>query len=69
MGFNITPKRNINQAWQDDHCDYDDSESYEYDEEEEDCEEDDILDEDLEQQVSGSFLEPENICYTDKAPE
>ena len=48
MGFNILPKRNINQAWQDEHADYDDSESYEYDEEEEDCEDDDILDEDLE---------------------
>ena len=52
MGFNILPKRNINQEWQDEHADYDDSESYEYDEEEDDCEEDceddDILDEDLE---------------------
>ena len=69
MGFNILPKRNINQQWQDDHCDYDydydDSESYEYDEEEEDCEDDDILDEDLEQLVSGSYLEPENICSVD----
>ena len=56
MGFNITPKRNINQQWQDDHCDYDDSEYIEDD----DCEDDDILDEDLEQLVSGSYLEPEN---------
>ena len=45
MGFNILPKRNINQQWQDDHADYDDSESYD---EEDDCEDDDILDEDLE---------------------
>ena len=45
MGFNILPKRNINQAWQDEHADYDDSE---YIEDEEDYEDDDILDEDLE---------------------
>jgi hypothetical protein len=47
MGFNITPKRDINQQWKDDHCDYDDSEYYdEYDDE---CEDDDFLDEDLEE--------------------
>jgi hypothetical protein len=45
MGFNITPKRDINQQWKDDHCDYDDSEYYDEDE----CEDDDILDEDLEE--------------------
>ncbi len=44
MGFNITPKRNINQAWQDEHADYDDSEYID----EDDCEDDVILDEDLE---------------------
>ena len=44
MGFNITPKRNINQEWQDEHADYDDSEYID----EDDCEDDDILDEDLE---------------------
>ncbi len=63
MGFNITPKRNINQEWQDEHADYDDSEYSEYidvDDCEDDCEDDDILDEDLEQLVSGSYLEPEN---------
>lgn len=43
MGFNITPKRDINKQWKDDHCDYDDSE---YDDE---YDEDDILDEDLEE--------------------
>ncbi len=45
MGFNILPKRNINQQWQDEHADYDDSEYID----EDDCEDDDILDEDLEE--------------------
>jgi hypothetical protein len=45
MGFNIRPKRDINQQWKDDHCDYDDSEYYDEDDE---CE-DDFLDEDLEE--------------------
>ena len=50
MWFNITPKRDINQQWKDDHCDYDDSEyDSEYDREYYDeCEDDDFLDEDLE---------------------
>ncbi len=48
MGFNILPKRNINQAWQDEHADYDDSEYIDEYDCEDDCEDDDILDEDLE---------------------
>ena len=52
MGFNILPKRNINQEWQDEHADYDDSEYID----EDDCEDDDILDEDLEEQQVVWFL-------------
>jgi len=44
MMFNILPKRSVNQEWQDEHADYDDSEYID----EDDCEDDDILDEDLE---------------------